>query len=358
MKLFTSFLAALLALAATAAPMASAEAEAGCTLTGTYVKGTDISSCSAVVINSLSVPAGVTLDLTKTKAGASITFEGTTTFGTAKWEGPLVLLTGSNLKVGGTGTLDGQGSWYWKQGTSISRPVFFRLSKVTGSTLSGFTIKNSPFRTFSILSSTSTTLSGLTIDSSAGNSLAKNTDGFDLSKNDHVTITGCKVYNQDDCLAMQSSTNTVFSGNTCSGGHGISIGSLGGTTTDASDTVNGLTVYNNKIIDSVNGIRIKTIIDLEGLVQNANYTSNTLTNVKNAIVVHSDYSKSKGGYTGSPTSKVKITGVTINGLTGSATNVYDIVANPSVVSNWKFSGVSVSGKTGSCSGQPSTVKCA
>jgi len=89
--------------------------------------------------------------------------------------------------------LDGQGAWYWKQGTSISRPVFFRLHGVTGSTLSGFTLKNSPFRTFSILNSEKTTISGLTLDSSAGNDLAKNTDGFDLSKNDGVTITGNKI---------------------------------------------------------------------------------------------------------------------------------------------------------------------
>ncbi|ETL32979.1 hypothetical protein L916_14503, partial [Phytophthora nicotianae] len=61
----------------------------GCNLTGTYKKGTDISSCSSVTIGSLTVPAGVTLDLSKTKSGATITFTGTTTFGTAKWEGPL-----------------------------------------------------------------------------------------------------------------------------------------------------------------------------------------------------------------------------------------------------------------------------
>ncbi|KAF4045309.1 hypothetical protein GN244_ATG02297 [Phytophthora infestans] len=44
----------------------------------------------------------------------------------------------------------------------------------------------------------------------------------------------------------------------------------------------------------------------------------------NAIVVHSDYSKSKGGYTGAATSKAQITGVTVSGLTGTATNLYDI----------------------------------
>ncbi|CAK4236210.1 unnamed protein product, partial [Aphanomyces euteiches] len=340
-------------------PSSSAPTPAGCTLTGTYVSGTDVSSCSSVVISSLQVPAGVTLDLTKLKDGATVTFTGTTTFGTKLWEGPLILLTGTNLKVTGPGTLNGQGEWYWPQGQSVTRPVFFRLTHVEKSTLSGFTLKNSPFRTFSVLNSVNTVITGLTLDSKAGNGQAKNTDGFDLSRNNGVSITNNTVYNQDDCLAMQSSVNTLFAYNSCTGGHGVSIGSIGGAAVDSSDTVNGLTVTNNKIIDNTNGLRIKTIIDLKGLVTNVKYIDNTLTNVKNAIVMHSDYSKAKGGYVGTPTSQVTISDITISGLTGTATNLYDVVANPSVVSNWNWSGINVQATSkGSCKGQPSGVTCA
>ncbi|OWY97618.1 Polygalacturonase, partial [Phytophthora megakarya] len=157
MQIFSTAIATLALLVATTNGSAmlrqESEGSSSCTLTGTYKSGTDISSCSTVTINSLSVPAGVTLDLSKAKTGATIEFSGTTTFGTAKWDGPLVLLTGSSLTVKGSGTLDGQGSWYWKQGTSISRPVFFRMNKVLSSTVSGFTLKNMPYRTFSILNS-------------------------------------------------------------------------------------------------------------------------------------------------------------------------------------------------------------
>ncbi|EGZ15275.1 hypothetical protein PHYSODRAFT_259928 [Phytophthora sojae] len=328
----------------------------GCHLTGTYKKGTNIASCSSIVVDSLTVPAGVTLDLSAAKTGATIEFVGTTTFGTLKWEGPLVRVSGSDLTVKGSGTLDGNGAWYWKQGQSITRPVFFKLQNVIGSTVSGFTIKNMPFRTFSIVTSKDTTLSGLTIDNRAGNGIAKNTDGFDLTKNDHVTITGNTIYNQDDCLAMQSSTNTVFSNNYCCGGHGISIGSLGGNAVDQSTTVQGLTVQDNQIVNSDNGIRIKTIIGLKGLVSDVKYVQNTLTNVKNGIVLHSDYSKAKGGYTGSPTSQVTIKGVTVSGLKGTATNLYDIVANPKVVSGLDFSGVTVSASVkGKLAGVPNSL---
>ncbi|KAE9210723.1 hypothetical protein PF004_g16111 [Phytophthora fragariae] len=374
MKFLSTVLAAFALIAATAngSPMLRMEAvgksksqqqtqqsstsSSACNLSGTYKAGTDISSCSSVTIGSLTVPAGVTLDLSKAKSGATITFTGTTTFGTQKWADPLVLLGGSNLSVKGSGTLDGQGAWYWKQGQSIARPVFFRLQNVASSTLSGFTLKNSPFRTFSLVTCKQTTISGLTLDSRDGNGIAKNTDGFDLTKNDHITITGNKIYNQDDCLAMQSSTNTVFSNNYCCVGHGISIGSLGGNAVDQSSTVQGLTVQGNTIEDSDNGIRIKTIVGLKGLVSDVKYVQNTLSNVKNAIVMHSDYSKSKGGYTGSPTSAVAIEGVTISGLKGSATNLYDIVANPKTVSDWSFSGIEVSASsTGKMVGQPNSI---
>ncbi|EGZ15270.1 polygalacturonase [Phytophthora sojae] len=372
MKFFTTALAvfALLATTANGSPMLRMEAEgkksktktpepilhSGCHLTGTYKKGTNIASCSSIVVDSLTVPAGVTLDLSAAKKGAVIEFVGTTTFGTLKWEGPLVRVSGSDLTVTGSGTLDGNGAWYWKQGQSITRPVFFKLQNVMSSTVSKFTIKNMPFRTFSIVTSKDTTLTGLTIDNRAGNGIAKNTDGFGLTKNDHITITGNTIYNQDDCLAMQSSTNTFFTNNRCYGSHGISVGSLGGNTVDQSTTVQGLTVEGNTIVDSDNGLRIKTIIGLKGLVTDVKYVDNELSNVKNAIVIRSDYSKQKGGYTGSPTSQVLIKDVTVSGLTGSAKNLYDIMANPKVVSGWSFSGIDVTASVkGKLAGAPNSL---
>ncbi|CAI5719531.1 unnamed protein product [Peronospora destructor] len=308
---------------------------------GTYKNDTDISSCTAITVNSLRVPPGVTLDLSKAKKGAIIQFKGTTIFEAQKWAGPLVLLGGTNLTVKGTGFLDGQGSWYWKEGESTSRPVFFRLLNVISSTVSEITIKNMPYRTFSIQNCTNTTLTGLMIDSRAGNGIAKNTDGFGMSMNDHVTITKNTIYNQGDCLGMSSSTNTVFSSNYCCGGHGISIGSIGGNSVNQSTTVQGLLVKGNTVVDSVNGLRIKTIIDLKGLVSDVTYVDNVLMNVTNAIVIRSDYSKEQGGYTNTATSQVQITGITVSGLTGSATNLYAINTNPSVVSNWNLSDINV-----------------
>ena len=47
----------------------------------------------------------------------------------------------------------------------------------------------------------------MTIDNSAGDSNGgHNTDGFDIGQSSGVTITGDKVYNQDDCVAINSGT--------------------------------------------------------------------------------------------------------------------------------------------------------
>ncbi|KAG4047290.1 hypothetical protein JG687_00018519 [Phytophthora cactorum] len=329
-----------------------------CILTGVYINNTDVRKCDSIIVDSLQVPAGVTLNFTKLKDNASVSFQGTSTFGQMLWDGPLVKLQGNNLTVTGPGTLDGQGSWYWPQGQKVDKPVFFKLNRVVSSTLSGFNLINMPYRTFSIGNSNYTTITGLMLNSSAGDGIAKNTDGFDLSKNDHITITKNRIYNQDDCLAMQSSTNTLFSDNYCCGSHGISIGSLGGPEQNSSTTVDGLTVTGNTIVNSTNGIRIKTIIGLKGLVTNAVYTNNELLNVTHAIVLHSDYNKTKGGYAGTPTSLVKITNITIDGLRGTAKDLYDIVANPDVVSNWDFKNVDVVvSSNGNCTGEPSNIQC-
>ncbi|GMF39143.1 unnamed protein product [Phytophthora fragariaefolia] len=163
----------------------TAKTSSGCHLTGagTY-KSTNIASGSFIVVDSLTVLAAMTLDLSAAKAGQPA---GTTTFDTFKGEGPLVLASGSDLSVTGSGSLDGPCS--------------------------------------------------LIIDNGAVNGIAKNRDGFELTKYDR------KIYNEDDCMAMQPSTNTFFANNCSCGDHGISIGSLGVDDTGLPVVIEGMQGY-------------------------------------------------------------------------------------------------------------------
>jgi polygalacturonase len=71
------------------------------------------------------------------------------------------------------------------------------------------------------------------------------------------------VYNQDDCVAVTSGTQIVIDNLYCSGGHGLSIGSIGGKSNNTVDTV---TFKNSQVVDSQNGCRIKSNSDTTGSV--------------------------------------------------------------------------------------------
>ena len=127
--------------------------------------------------------------------------------------------------------------------------------KFTGyGTFDDFVVKNSPAHAISVgTSGGAAVFSNVLVDNADGdkNDLGHNTDGFDVSA-DSVTIKDSTVYNQDDCLAFNSGSNLIFQNNYCSGGHGISIGSISG-----SKAVKGVTISGNTVVKSMYGMRIK-----------------------------------------------------------------------------------------------------
>lgn len=183
-----------------------------------------------------------------------------------------------------------------------------------------------------------------------------NTDAFDVGSSTGVYISGAIVKNQDDCLAINSGTNITFTGGNCSGGHGLSIGSVGGRSDNVVKTVR---ILNSKISNSDNGVRIKTVYGATGSVSDIKYDTITLSNIaKYGIVIEQDYEN--GSPTGKPTAGVPITDVTINKVTGtvksSGTDVYILCAS---CKNWTWTGNKVTGgKTSSaCKGVPSGASC-
>lgn len=91
------------------------DARAGCTFTDAATAIKNKASCTNIVISGMTVPAGTTLDLTGLKSGTTVTFEGTTTFGYKEWEGPLISVSGTNIKVVGAAghTIDAAGQKWW-----------------------------------------------------------------------------------------------------------------------------------------------------------------------------------------------------------------------------------------------------
>lgn len=68
-------------------------------------------SCSTIILDGLTVPAGKTLDMTGLPDGTTVIFEGETTWAYSAWAGPLFAVSGTNIKVAGESSaiLNGNG---------------------------------------------------------------------------------------------------------------------------------------------------------------------------------------------------------------------------------------------------------
>ncbi|CAH0040986.1 unnamed protein product [Clonostachys rhizophaga] len=355
-------LALLGALASAGFANAAVFPRASCTFTdaASAIKGK--TSCTSIILKDIAVPAGTTLDMTGLKSGTHVTFQGKTTFGYKEWSGPLISFSGSNIAIDGASghSIDCDGSRWWdgKGGNGgKTKPKFFYAHSLKESQISKLNVLNTPVQAFSINTVTNLGVYDVTLDNSLGDTKGgHNTDAFDVGSSTGVYISGAIVKNQDDCLAINSGTNITFTGGQCSGGHGLSIGSVGGR---SDNTVKTVRILNSKISNSDNGVRIKTVYGATGSVSDIKYDGITLSNIaKYGIVIEQDYEN--GSPTGTPTSGVPITDVTINKVTGtvksSGTNVYILCAS---CKNWTWTGNSVTGgKTSTkCKGVPSGASC-
>ncbi|KAF2114335.1 endopolygalacturonase [Lophiotrema nucula] len=347
-------------------PVAKLEDRAtSCTFTDAASASKSKTSCSTIVLSNVAVPSGTTLDLTKLNDGTTVIFEGTTSFGYKEWAGPLISVSGTKITVKGASghVIDGNGAKWWDgEGTNggKTKPKFFYAHSLKQSSITGLNVKNTPVQGFSVNSATDLVLDSITIDNSAGDTdeLGHNTDAFDVGSSTGITISNANIKNQDDCLAINSGTNIHFVGGTCSGGHGLSIGSVGGRD---DNTVSGVVIESSTIKNSQNGVRIKTVYDATGSVSNVTYKDITLSGItKYGIVIEQDYEN--GSPTGTPTTGVPITDLTVSGVTGSvsssATDVY-ILCGKGSCSDWTWTGNKVTGgKTStSCSNIPSGASC-
>lgn len=166
------------------------------------------------------------------------------------------------------------------------------------------------------------------------------------------------MVNQDDCLAVNSGSDIYFRGNTCSGGHGISVGSVGGRSVN---TVDGVYVSDSYVINSENGVRVKTIVDATGFVNNVHFTNIHLTNIyQYGIAIEQDYHG--GTPSGRPTGGVPITGLHIWDVTGTvtarATQVY-IVCAVRACRGWDWGRIKIIGgtRTSACQNIPPSGFC-
>ncbi|KZS96890.1 endo-polygalacturonase PG1 [Sistotremastrum niveocremeum HHB9708] len=261
----------------------------GACTTGTISSLSDVSSaqgCATVNINGFTVPAGQGFTLSLAN-NAVVNLKGNILFGNQSWAGPLFTISGKNITFNGNGYLfDGGGPFYWDgQGSNggVTKPRPMMKIKMSG-VFQNTKIVNSPAQCFSVSNPAPLTISSVYIDNSQGDqpnansgglAAGHNTDGFDASTTD-LTITGCTIKNQDDFLAINKGSNIVFTNNTCSGGHGVSIGSI-----TSNVVVNGVIISNNHLSNADQALRIKTdAVATNSTVTNITYSGNTGTGLR------------------------------------------------------------------------------
>ncbi|KAJ5087988.1 polygalacturonase [Penicillium angulare] len=378
-KLAASLMLAALAAGVMASPVAEpaitaapnlAKRATSCTFSGSSGASSaskSQKSCSTIVLSNVAVPSGTTLDLSDLEDDTTVIFEGETTWGYEEWDGPLLQISGTGITVqGASGAyLNGDGSRWWDgEGSNggVTKPKFFYAHDLTDSTITNLYIENTPVQAVSINGCDGLTITDMTINNEAGDSEGgHNTDGFDIGDSTSVVITGAEVYNQDDCVAINSGTDITFENGVCSGGHGLSIGSVGGRSDNTVDTV---TFKNNEVKSSTNGIRIKATEGDTGTIKGVTYTEITLSDISDyGILIEQNYD---GGDLdgGTPTSGIPITDLTISNISGTDAVDSDgynivIVCGSSGCSDWTWTDVSVTGGEtySDCENAPDSISC-
>jgi polygalacturonase len=196
----------------------------------------------------------------------------------------------SNVTITGAGTIDGQGAPWWaliKQekaaGQALSpRPPMIDFETVNTGKISGITVKNAPNVHITMKASSKVTIDAIHVSSPSD---SPNTDGVDIWSSANVAITNSTLDCGDDDIAINSSTSNgpahdiSLSSSTILHGHGMSIGSY------TNGGVYNVSIHDNTLNGTDNGIRIKSARDRGGEVHALTYTHLTMTNVSTPITI-------------------------------------------------------------------------
>nr|CAB3477091.1 unnamed protein product [Digitaria exilis] len=236
----------------------------------------------------------------------------------------IVFYKADGMTLAGKGTIEGNGEEWWNlpckphrgpNGSTLpgpcDSPALIRFFLSNDVTVRGLRIENSPQFHLKFDACARVLVDGLFVSSPA---FSPNTDGVHVENTTDVQILNSRIYNGDDCVSIGAGCSNVHIENiTCGHGHGISIGSLGVHNTRA--CVSNVTVRNARIIDSDNGLRIKTWQGGAGAVSGVEFAGVQLQNVRSCIVIDQYYCLLGNGCA-NQSSAVRVAGVAFRDVRG------------------------------------------
>lgn len=201
-----------------------------------------------------------------------------------------------NVAVTGLGTLDGQGSFWWKQirergRTNYPRPYLVCFADCEHVTLENVTLINSPVWTVHPLRCRNVVIRGLNIRNPAD---SPNTDGIDPDACEDVRISDCTIDVGDDCIAIKSGTEKTLKRRPCQriiitnchflhGHGGVVLGS------EMSGDIRNVAVSSCVFYETDRGVRLKTRRGRGGTVEGIQLTNLVMEKVMCPFVFNMYY---------------------------------------------------------------------
>ncbi|KZV86154.1 pectin lyase-like protein [Exidia glandulosa HHB12029] len=313
-------------------------------------------TCSTVTVpRSQTLLIKSAMDTTSLKRGVHLRLEGTIKFNNDLdyWGGHAFpfdfqnsstfwMLGGRDILLDGGGTIDGSGQAWWDafpKNASLVRPIPLTLFGADSVAVTGIKFINSPFWFNLVHTSKNVLFSDISLHTQSTSSTGpKNTDGWDLYRSSNVVIQNSNIVNNDDCVSFKPNvTNILVRNLTCSGSHGISVGSLG-QYPQFFDIAENIVVRDVSISNAQNGARIKVWAGPNvgsGRVNNVTYENVVVNNVDNPLIFDQCYMTSADLCAAVP-SRVDLTNIFIRNISGTSSGseksvVADLNCSPGAI---------------------------
>ncbi|WP_436924196.1 glycoside hydrolase family 28 protein [Halosimplex amylolyticum] len=248
----------------------------------------------------------------------------------SRWEGwnqtgfhPCLLIEDAeNVEITGRGTIDGQGDYWWQfygvddadlpdhlverleefraandKADDVSsftlRPPLFQIDDSENVSVSGITLRNSPFWNTHVVFSDNVTFHDVNVENPHD---APNGDGMDIDSSQYVRISDCYLNAGDDAICIKSgkdeegrrigrpASQITVTNCTVEAGHGgVVIGS------EMSGDVRDVTVSNCTFTDTDRGVRIKTQRGRGGVVEDCRFDNIVMRRVACPFTINGYY---------------------------------------------------------------------
>jgi polygalacturonase len=195
-----------------------------------------------------------------------------------------------DIRISGSGTIDGQGQIWWQSymsGMIIDRrPLLIHISRSKRIHVLDLNLRNSPkFHLVITGGSADATVDNLNITAPR---MSPNTDGIDI-KGSNMLVTKCWISTGDDNVAINGPSSKITVRNCDFGdGHGVSFGSY------TQGGVSNVVVEDCTFDGTDNGLRGKSQRGRGGLVQFVRYSNLKMKDVRMPITFSSYYQEGSG----------------------------------------------------------------